>query len=56
MSTATEQANGKKAQPAPEVRPDLYDPHFPVRQRAKAPSDRARNETFDPYFPPLKRH
>ncbi|MBP1178502.1 hypothetical protein JOE48_000466 [Methylobacterium sp. PvR107] len=57
MSTATERADGKAAKPVPgEARSDLYDPHFPARQRTKEVSDRVRTETFDPHFPSLKRH
>ena len=57
MSTPTEQAGGRDAKPAPrETQPDLYDPHFPTRQRAREAPDRARTETFDPHFPSPKRH
>lgn len=57
MSTPSGQAGGRDAKPAPrETQPDLYDPHFPTRQRAKEAPDRARTETFDPHFPSPKRH
>ena len=52
MSTATGLAERQIAKPVPSEAPrDFYDPHFPVRQRAKDPSDRKRNEIFDPHFP-----
>ena len=52
MSAATGQTDGRVAKPVLSEAPrDLYDPHFPVRPRAKESSDRARNETFDPHFP-----
>ena len=56
MRIATANANRRKERPAQEVRLDLYDPHFPVRQRAKDASERISLETFDPHFPPLKPH
>ncbi|MFB0492992.1 hypothetical protein ABIE45_005578 [Methylobacterium sp. OAE515] len=57
MSTATGQAGGRDAKPTPrETQADLYDPHFPGRQRAKDAPDRVRTENFDPHFPARQRH
>lgn len=51
MSTAIGQANGRAGKSTPrESEPDLYDPHFPARQRTKNSSDRTCTKTFDPYF------
>lgn len=52
MSTATGHGDRQAVKPAPsETRGDLYDPHFPVRRRAKESSDHVRCEVFDPHFP-----
>lgn len=35
---------------------DVYDPHFPTRQRIAEASDRKRTGVFDPHFPQPKRN
>ena len=53
MSTATEHLDGQPVKPVKrDSQRELYDPHFPLRSRAKVISDRTRNENFDPHFPP----
>lgn len=57
MSTSTGQVGGQNVKRAPrEMQSDLYDPHFPSRQRTKEVPDRVRTETFDPHFPTRQRH
>jgi inosine/xanthosine triphosphate pyrophosphatase family protein len=57
MDTATGRIKGRAAKPDPSGKPaDVYDPHFPSRQRSKDAAERVRTETFDPHFPPLKQH
>lgn len=57
MSTATGRDAQQAAKPTQrEKQRDLYDPHFPVKHRAREGSERTRTDTFDPHFPQLKRH
>jgi hypothetical protein len=57
MDTAMGRIKGRAAKPDPSEKPaDVYDPHFPSRQRSKDAAERVRTETFDPHFPPLKQH
>lgn len=57
MSTATGRDVQQAAKPTQcEKQRDLYDPHFPVKQRARERSERTRTDIFDPHFPQLKRH
>ncbi|MCJ2126389.1 hypothetical protein [Methylobacterium sp. J-077] len=57
MSTATGREAQQAAKPGErDTQRDLYDPHFPVKQRARDTSERTRTDTFDPHFPQRKRH